>query len=129
VISSLRNFKIKARVTGVGRTAAFIAASVFLAACGAPNNAPTSPSPQAARKADVLVTLDGVHHACVVTLSKEEHGNSIACSDIIPFLKNELRLSAGATYDVRTTPETSDAESTSVRESLQTAGYRFVGDR
>jgi hypothetical protein len=109
------------------RTAA-LTASVFLVGCGAPTNAPTSVSSPAGKKADVLVTLDGVHHACVVALSKEEHGNSIACSDVIPFLKDELRLPGGATYDIRTTPEISNAESTRVREDLQAAGYRFIGD-
>jgi hypothetical protein len=109
------------------RTAAFAAASV-VAACGASNNAPTSVLPQSANKADVLVTLDSVHHECMVTLSKEEHGNSIACGDIIPFLKDELRLPTGATFDVRTTQEVSKADSGNLRKSLSAAGYRSVGE-
>lgn len=110
------------------RTAAFMALSVSVVGCGAPSNAPTSVSSQPGKKADVLVTLDGVHHLCVVALSHEEQGSSIACSDIISFLKDELRVPSGATYDIRATPEIGDAESASVRENLKIAGYRFVGD-
>jgi hypothetical protein len=101
--------------------------SVCLAGCG-PQTPPTSGAVQASKPADVIVTLDGVHHQCLVALAKEEHGSSIACGDITSFLKDELRLPAGATYDMRTTSEVSHEESTRVKENLNTAGYRSVGD-
>jgi hypothetical protein len=110
-------------------TAAFTAMSVMVVGCGAPGNAPTSALSQVGNKADVLLTLDGVHHLCVVALSQEEQGSSIGCSDIVSFLKDELRVPIGATIALRTTPETGKADSASVRETLENAGYRFVGDR
>lgn len=102
--------------------------SLLLAGCG-PETAPSSGAAQAGQQADVIVTLDGVRHECVVALNKEEHGSAIACGDITSFLKDELRLAAGATYDLRTTPEVSREESTRVQENLNTAGYRWVGGR
>jgi hypothetical protein len=98
---------------------ALLTMSVVLAGCGAPSNAP-------AKKADFIVTLDGIHHVCVVALANEEHGSSIACSDVIPFLKDELRLPAGAIYDLHKTAQVGDAQAASVRENLTAAGYRFI---
>jgi predicted small lipoprotein YifL len=107
---------------------ALLTMSLSLAGCGR-ETPPASGAAQAGKQADVIVTLDGVHHVCMVALAKEEHGSSIACVDITSFLKDELRLPAGATYDMRTTPEVSQEESTRVKENLNTAGYRLAGDR
>lgn len=99
---------------------ALFALSILVAGCGGPPNAPS-------KKPDVIVTLDDVHHVCVVALPKEEQGSSIACSDVVGFLKDELRLPAGSTYDVRMTPHTSKVDSDSVSMNLQSAGYRAAG--
>jgi len=99
---------------------ALLTITIVVAGCGSRTDSPP---------ADVIVTLDGVHHECVVALAKEEHGSSIACGEVIAFMKDELRLPTGATYDLRTTPEVSKDESTRLRENLNTAGYRFVGAR
>jgi hypothetical protein len=87
---------------------------MLLAACGS--------SPQS--KADVTVAMDGVHHVCNVALSKEAQANSIACGDLVPFLRDELRLPSGAVYDLRTDQNVDPAELATVSANLKSAGYR-----
>jgi hypothetical protein len=107
--------------------AAFCAVVVceLLAACGSSD----APGGASAAKADVTVTVDGVHHACIVALSTEGQGSSIDCAAVVAFLKDELRVPSGAVYDLRTIPEASKAEVAAVPANLKGAGYRFVGDR
>jgi hypothetical protein len=100
----------------------------LLAGCGSTDAPAPTPAAKAA-KADVTVTVDGVHHACIAALSKEAQGSSIACGDVAAFLKDELRVPSGASYDLRTIPEVSETELAAVSTSLKGAGYRFVGDR
>ena len=101
---------------------------LLLAACGSSTDAP---APQTARaivgKPDFIITVDGVQHACVVALVSEPHGNSIPCTDVIPFLRDELRVPNGAIFDLRTTPTVDQAEVLKIRTSLKDAGYRFIG--
>jgi hypothetical protein len=115
--------------------------SVLLAACGSSNNAPapqaTAPTapivPQAvppiAAKADLIITVDGTQHACLVALKSESQGSSIPCNDLIPFLRDELRVPSGAVYDLRTAPTLDPAEALKLRANLKNAGYRFVGEQ
>ena len=79
--------------------------------------------------AEVSVTVDGVHHACIVALSKEAQGSSIACADIVAFIKDELRVPSGAVCEVLTIPTVSDTELAAVSARLKNAGYRLVGER
>ena len=69
---------------------------MLLAGCG-----PSAPPPIDA-KPNVIVTLDGKSHACVVALYSEANGSSISCTDVVPFVRDELRLAKGAIYDIRT---------------------------
>jgi hypothetical protein len=100
-----------------------------LAGCGQPANtpapAPAAPPPIAA-KPDVIVTLDGVRHDCLVALYSEEHGNIISCDDVVAFVRDELRVPSGAIYDIRTAPNIDEAQKTKVEASLKGAGYRFI---
>jgi predicted small lipoprotein YifL len=100
-----------------------------LAACGSSATGPAPaqvPAPIAAR-ADVSVTLDGKRHTCVVALYNEPQGNAIPCGDVVPFLKDELRLKPGSIYDLHTIPDVDKAEIARVTANLKTAGYRFIG--
>lgn len=96
---------------------------MVLGGCGrsADTQAPTG------EKADAIVTIDGLHHICVVALHSEEHGSTVPCSEVVPFLRDELRLAAGSSYDVRTGSEIDTAEVTRVEAGLKDAGYRLVG--
>jgi hypothetical protein len=105
---------------------------LLLVACGSSSNAPApQPAPQTppalVAKPDVIITVDGVQHACVVALYSEPHGSSIPCSDLIPFLRDELRVPNGAVYDLRTTPPVDQAEVLKVHANLKDAGYAFIG--
>jgi hypothetical protein len=100
------------------------AASVLLVSCGS-----STQTPPLADKPDVVVTFDGVRHACVVALFSEPQGSAIPCAEIVPFLRDELRLPSGAIYDVRTIPTFDAAEMTKTAASLEGAGYRFIGGR
>lgn len=107
------------------------ASPALLAGCGSsppPTTAPAPPSaPPIAAKADVIITIDGVQHACVVALYNEPYGNTIPCSDVLPFVRNELRVPSGAVYELRTTGTVDPAEVLKVKANLKDAGYRFIG--
>jgi hypothetical protein len=105
-------------------------AAVQLAACGSSTNAPAPQAAQTAStlvaKPDVIITVDGTQHACVVALYNEPHGNSIPCADLIPFLRDELRVTNGAVYDLHTTPPVDKDEVLKVHANLKDAGYAFI---
>lgn len=109
--------------------AALVLSSAWLAGCGpsASTSAPAS-APIAARP-DVIITLDGVRHACVVALYNEALGSIIPCRDVVPFVRDELRVPSGSIYDIRTVSNVDEAEITRVGASLKAAGYRFIGGR
>ena len=109
-----------------------LSAALLLAACGSSTNAPAphapaQTTPSLVAKPDVIITVDGVQHACVVALSSEPQGNLIPCADVAPFLRDELRVPNGAVYDLRTTPPVDKAEVLKVHADLKNAGYAFIG--
>lgn len=101
------------------------ATAVALAGCGSSSNAPQSSAPIGIP--DVIVTLDGKQHTCVVALSSEATGNVVSCDDVASFIRDELRVRKGSLYDLRTTPDVDRAEVARIGARLQTAGYLFVG--
>lgn len=107
------------------RQASFVAVMmlVLLGGCG------SATPPRIAEKPDVTITFDGQHHACAVALYTEAQGSTIPCGELIPFLRDELRLKRGSIYDVRTIPVVDEAEMARVGANLQEAGYRFIGGR
>jgi hypothetical protein len=104
-----------------------IMSAIGLAGCG-PTASPSVP-PKIAPRADVIVTLDGGRHTCVVALYNEPQGSMVPCSDVVPFIKDELRVASGAVYDVRTIPDVDKDELARVAASLDGAGYRFIGGK
>jgi hypothetical protein len=107
---------------------ASISVPMLLTGCGSSTNAP-APAPQTAppmaAKADLIITVDGAQHACLVALKSESQGNSIPCADLIAFLRDELRVPNGAVYDLRTN-SADKAEMAKLRANLSDAGYRGV---
>ncbi len=101
--------------------------SMLLIGCGSSTNAPAPVSPAIAAKPDVIVTFDGQRHSCVVALSSETQGSIIPCTDIIPFMRDELRLASGSIYDTRTIAKFDEAEIAKTTQNLKDAGYRFIG--
>jgi hypothetical protein len=99
---------------------------ISLAGCG--QTASTPESPPTAAKPDVIITVDGERHACVVALYSEPQGSTIPCADVVPFMRDELRLASGSTYDIRTIPKVDEAQVATVEASLKGAGYRFIGE-
>jgi hypothetical protein len=100
-----------------------------LAGCGGPAGTP-NPAPQSiAAKPDVTITVDGARHACVVALSRESQGSIIACGDVVPFVRDELRLPSGSTCDIRSGPGVDEADLKSVGGRLKEAGYRVAQAR
>jgi hypothetical protein len=108
---------------GARTVLACIAVLAFLAGCGPSANAPDSVPPPIAAKPDVMVTLDGEHHTCIVTLSSEAQGSAIACDDVVPFVRDELRVPSGSIYQIRTIPKVEQAEVAKVEANLKGAGY------
>jgi hypothetical protein len=98
--------------------------SILLGGCGSSNT-----PPKIAEQPNVIITLDGKRHACVVALDKEPQGSSVPCKGAVSFVKDELRVPAGAIYDIRTVATVDDTEIASVRDALNDAGYRFIGGR
>jgi hypothetical protein len=101
------------------------AALILVTGCGQSSKGP-APAPAASR-ADVTVTFDGKRHKCVVALSSEAQGNSIPCSDVVSFVREELRVRSGAVYDIRRIPDVDETEVAKISADLNSAGYRFVG--
>jgi hypothetical protein len=89
----------------------------------------TSAAPKLAARADVTVTVDGIQHACVVALATEAQGSVVPCGDVVPFVRDELRLPSGSIYDVRTISDVKEEEIAAVGAKLKDAGYRFIGGR
>ncbi|HEX3602989.1 MAG TPA: hypothetical protein VHU43_02785 [Steroidobacteraceae bacterium] len=112
---------------------AILAASLLFAGCGSSSNAPapdTAPvPPPLADRPDVIVTFDGPRHTCVAALYSEPQGSAISCADLVPFLRDELRVPSGAIYDIRTIPTFDAAEMAKTAAGLKDAGYRFIGGR
>jgi hypothetical protein len=96
----------------------------LLSGCGPSANTPV-PAPIGARP-DVIVTIDGKRHACVVALYSEAQGSTISCEDVIPFVRDELRLASGSKYDIRANSDADGTVMAGVESSLTGAGYRFV---
>jgi hypothetical protein len=106
---------------------AMICAPLLLVGCGSSNNAP-APAPSAiAAKPDVIITFDGERHTCVVALPSEAQGSIVPCADVIPFMRDELKLASGSIYDTRTIAKADEAEIAKTTQNLKDAGYRFIG--
>jgi hypothetical protein len=105
----------------------FISAALLLAGCGSSSKAPAPVAPAIADKPDVIITFDGERHTCVVALYSEPQGSLIPCADIIPFMRDELRLASGSIYDTRTIAKFEAAEVGKTIQSLKEAGYVFIG--
>jgi hypothetical protein len=104
-----------------------IFAALLLIGCGSSNNAPAPvPAAMTAHPAAVI-TFDGERHMCVVALSSEAQGSIVPCADLVPFMRDELRLASGSIYDTRTIGKFDAAEVAKTTQSLKDAGYRFNG--
>ncbi len=109
---------------------AIMIAALQLAGCGSSTNAPmpgAAVTPPIAGKPDVIVTVDGAHHTCVAALYSEAQGSTIPCAELIPFIRDELRVPSGSVYDIHATAAADNAQMNQVRSSLTDAGYRFIG--
>ena len=117
------------RMRGACRVLCASVVTASLASCGSSTEAPAAYQgpPLIAAKADVIVTLDGKSHTCIVALNNEPQGNNIACNDVVPFVKDELRLPSGAIYDIHGDHDADKAEIGRVGNNLKAAGYRFIG--
>jgi len=102
---------------------------LLLAGCGSSTNAPSAAAttPRIADKPDVIITVDGAHHNCVAALYNEAQGSTVPCADLIPFIRDELRIPSGSVFDIHSVPAGDNTEFTQVRTSLAAAGYRFIG--
>jgi hypothetical protein len=99
----------------------------LLSGCGPSANTPVALSPPIAARPDVIVTIDGKRHACVVALYSEAQGSIISCEDVIPFVRDELRVASGSVYDIHANSDADGTVIAKVQTSLTGAGYRFIG--
>jgi hypothetical protein len=104
-----------------------ISVPLLLIGCGSSNNAPAPVSAAIAAKPDVIITFDGERHTCLVALADEALGSIVPCADIIPFMRDELRVKSGSIYDTRTIAKVDAAEVAKTTQNLKDAGYRFIG--
>jgi hypothetical protein len=99
---------------------------LLIGGCGSRTNPAASAPPAIATKPDVIVTFDGERHTCVVALPSEAQGSLIPCTDIVPFIRDELRLASGSIYDTRKIAPVDEGEFGRTTQSLKDAGYRSV---
>jgi hypothetical protein len=111
-------------VKWAARVALSVLGVAALGGCGSSGNSGGAP----AASADVLVTLDGKRHTCLVALKGEPQGSAVACAQIAPFIRDELRVPAGARYGTHTVGDIDAATLAQVEADLKGAGYRPVGD-
>jgi hypothetical protein len=123
-VRKLQIVGMKPRITALIACAATL---ILLDGCGGSSDNSAAAVAPIAAKPDVIITIDGKQHACVVALYSEEHGSAIPCDDLVRFLRDELKVQSGSIYDMRTIPVISEAEMTGVAASLKSAGYRFIG--
>jgi hypothetical protein len=97
----------------------------LLEGCGPSSNSPASP-PAIAAKPDIIVTVDVEHHACVVAKYGEPTGSTVGCADVVSFIRDELRVRDGSSYELRG-PAADAAETNTVKAGLDGAGFRYVG--
>jgi hypothetical protein len=103
-----------------------ISIAATLVGCGHSVPSPiqaTSPAPTP----DVIVTMDGPHHTCVVAKYNEMHSQAIDCTAVASYFRDELGLSGGTFYDLRTIPDVSEVDMTYLQASLGSAGYHLIG--
>ena len=100
---------------------------LLLTGCGSPVNPPASAPAAIAAKPDVIVTFDGERRTCVVALYSEAQGSMVPCTDIVPFIRDELKVVSGSIYDTRTVAPVDAAEVAKTTQTLKDAGYRFIG--
>jgi hypothetical protein len=103
------------------------AAFVWLTGCGSSTDAPAPVSSTIGAKPDVVVTVDGARHACVVALASEAIGSIIPCDEVVSFAREQLRVASGSTFDVRTASGGDITQAAKAEADLKDAGYRFVG--
>lgn len=75
----------------------------------------------------MIVTIDGARHTCLVALYSEAQGSAVSCDEVVPFVRDELRVPSGSIYDLRTNPDVDNAQTARVAATLNGAGYRFIG--
>ncbi len=104
-----------------------VCGAALLAGCGSSNN--TAAPVRAAMTANpaAIITFDGERRMCVVALSSEAQGSIVPCAEVVPFLRDELRLASGSIYDTRTVGKFDAAEMAKTAQALNDAGYRFNG--
>jgi hypothetical protein len=112
---------------GLWTCATIVSTTALLALAGCGKSTSTSESPRIAARPDVTVKFDGKRRKCIVALSSEAQGSAISCDEVVPFVKDELRLAPGAIYDIGATSGGDDAEVAKVRANLDNSGYRFIG--
>jgi hypothetical protein len=106
------------------REAALIALiGTVLTACGASNDAGSPGSPSKGH-ADVTVTMGDGPHVCNVALAQEAQASSVACGEVVAFIRDELRLPSGAVVELRADRTTDAGALAAVSASLNSAGYR-----
>jgi hypothetical protein len=104
-----------------------ISAPLLLIGCGSSNNAAAPVTAAMTAHPAAIITFDGERHMCVVALSSEAQGSIVPCADLVPFIRDELRLASGSIYDTRTIGKFDAAEMAKTTQNLNDAGYRFNG--
>jgi hypothetical protein len=104
-----------------------ISAPLLLVGCGSSNNAAAPVTAAMTAHPAAIITFDGERHTCVVALSSEAQGSIVPCGDLVPFMRDELRLASGSIYDTRTIGKFDAAEMAQTTQRLNDAGYRFNG--
>jgi hypothetical protein len=104
-----------------------ISASLLLLGCGSSNNAAGPVAAAMTANPAAIITFDGDRHTCVIAASGEALGSIVPCADLVPFMRDELRLASGSIYDTRTIGNFDAAEMAKTTRSLNDAGYRFNG--
>ncbi len=125
--TSARSPGMRTAVSAAYRPAIALMLVAAIVGCGkSPGGKDSAPI---ASRADLTVKYDVKRRKCVVALPTEAQGSIIACDDVVPFIRDELKVPGGSIYDLGSIPDSDPhpAEIDKVRASLDGAGYRFIG--
>jgi hypothetical protein len=112
-------------LAGRAKLAALACCAVVLG-CARPTVAPTDSSPADGTVPDAVITINGERHVCIVAVKDRSPDHWMACDAVVAFLQDEIKLRAGAVYDIRTVPDVDEADIHRLSKGLKIAGYHYL---
>ena len=77
-------------------------------------------------KPDFVVTFDGPNGDCLVAHVVTASAKHIPCDQVVSYVANDLKLPAGALFEIATIPDVRERDFDHVMAALSAAGYKLT---